>query len=155
MSKKIFCLGLLSLALVACGSGNDDNEVDYNGYNTGYYGGPGLATCPGQVANDWNRLIASRCNNVQSIVGPRAKACAWGAKEFQSRYPGINCNIAIAKLQWCPGDNWRAQPTFNINDGVIQSIYTKFGGAAGPTWPTDGGYNGGYNGGPGYPGGHY
>ncbi len=138
---------VLSLGLVACGSNNDEPNYQQNGYYVG--GGPGLATCPPRVAQDWNRFIASRCNNVHNIVGQQARACVWGTKQFQSRYPGINCNIEVAELQWCPGDNWRQQQYFNINDGVIRSIYTRFGGAATPVVPVNGGGFPGH-GGPGF-----
>lgn len=154
MLKNFFYLSVLSLGLVACGNGNDNNAPVYTGGAYGYNAYGNL--CPSQVAVDWNNLIASRCNIAppQYTGGYRqdyerqAAQCVWGAKQFQMQYPGINCQFSVADqgIQWCPGDNWRSQQYFEINDGVIQSIYTKFGFAAslpqnfnpnqfGPGWP--------------------
>jgi len=136
-------LGLISL-LSGCGDGKKDEPV----VATYGYSGNGFSNqCSPKVAQDWNKLIASRCNNVQ---GPQmARACTNGAERFRYRYPRISCNIAVADTSWGPG-NWRQQAFFEINDFVINSIFQQHGWVStGPNRPLQPGQDGDQHGFPG------
>ena len=138
MSKIIFLLS--AFLFVACGSDNNQPAVATYAYTQNGVGNNRL--CPPQTAEDWNRLVASRCNSPQGEEG--ARWCYWGAREFQQRnsayIQGPGCAIAVAQTQWCPGDNWRGQQFYQINEPILQSgIFGQYGWAAGPTWPVNGG----------------
>jgi hypothetical protein len=157
---SIFCLGLISL-LTACG-GDDEEPVMVATHHR--YNGIGFDNqCAPQIAHEWNRLIASRCNDV---CGRReARACIRGAEEFRHRFPRVMCNIAVADTEFRP-DGWNNQQAyFTINDFVINSIFQQHGWAStGPNvkvgpgprcrrndWRDEDGIPGN---GPGFPGGH-
>lgn len=129
MSKTHF-LALASVILLSACS-NDQPQRSTYGYNIGPGRGPApnpggvhQNMCRQDVAQAWNALIASRCNNVQS--DRQADACVHGAERFRQRYPGIVCTIAVADTQWGPG-NWQAQSWFEINDSVIYGIFYNYG----------------------------
>ncbi|MGZ3703443.1 MAG: hypothetical protein ACXWSD_16875 [Bdellovibrionota bacterium] len=142
MSKKLSIASILFLTslLAACGNGNNDQPVvgtyAYNGVS---YGGQ----CSPQVALDWNRLVASRCNN--GFQGPGNHECSSGVEEFiardQGALQGPGCALVTAQTQWCPGENWRSQQTFQVNMPILQSILTQNGGPS--SFPVNGGGFGG------------
>lgn len=136
MTKIFFALSLATL-LTACGNGNNDQQaVGTYGYGQNAYGNG--STCSAQVAMDWNALIASRCGARNGQ--PMNDSCAQGVAIFRQRnagaIQGVGCAVATQQMQWCPGDNWRGQNTFQINEGVLNAISTQNGPGS---WPANGG----------------
>lgn len=131
MSKTYF-LSLLALITLSACSGDNPQQTRY-GYNQGVGPGQGRGPNPGGVANnqchprvaqDWNHLIASRCNSVNN--DRQADACVNGAELFRRKYPNLICTISVADAGWGPG-NWQSQSWFEINDSVIYGIFWNYG----------------------------
>jgi hypothetical protein len=77
----------------------------------------------------------------------QARHCIKNTQQFQLAHPNIDCSIPVSQGRWCPGEGWRNQQYFQINNPIIQSIYDKYGWAGVQNWPT------GQGPGPGGPGG--
>jgi hypothetical protein len=125
--------------LVACGDGNNDQPLSTTyGYNQNLGAGN---LCPPQTAQDWNTLVASRCNTPQGSLG--AQACVQGAYAFEQRnrafVRGNGCTLAVSQTAWCPGNSWQSQQFYQVNESVLQGIYGQYGwggGVGGPgSWP--------------------
>jgi hypothetical protein len=136
---KVFSVLFLATLLTACGNGSGNDQPAVNSYG---YGQNSIASqgdfCPQQVAFDWNNLIAGPCNN--GLVGPGNSVCSRGVEAFIQRnqvyVQGSGCALATAQTQWCPGYNWRAQQTFQVNMPILQSILTQNGGPS--SFPVNG-----------------
>jgi hypothetical protein len=152
MHTKLLSVLFLATILTACGNGNNNDQqaVGTYGYSQNGVSGQG-GTCPQQTSSDWNQLVAGRCNNV---TGQGDQGCAQGLQFFIQRnqqfVQGAGCSIATSQAQWCPGNNWRGQSTFQVNQQILQTMLTQVGSAY-PLYNQQQGYNVGPNqGGQGY-----
>jgi hypothetical protein len=137
LSKHILSIAFLSAALLAgCGNGNNDQPVvgtyGYNGVAPG-----GHPMCSGRLIQEYENFLVPICSQAS---GP-GSTCGQAIDQFrfenaqELRTPG--CSIPTSRVHWCPGDNWRAQPSIDLNDAVLASWATRFGGP--PSFPVNGG----------------
>jgi hypothetical protein len=134
--SKLFLIAFASLALQACGNGNETPAVTSYGYGQNGYGYNQNGLCPPSVARDWNNFVAAPCNQSQEFGGACARGVEFFIQRDQAFLQGPGCTLVTNQLRWCPGDMNGAQ-TFQVNIPVLQSILTQRGGPG--SFPVGGG----------------